>query len=466
MRRLVVCCVSLLAACAALGQSPGDFAFRLPVRAEGEHAFLRLEIPDAVYEGIVRADLGDLRLFNGDGEIVPYAFVPRATPVATASPRRTLAIFPLTVDTTLPDAADLSIKLRRDASGTTVDVRSRDGAPVAGPRVVGYLVDAGEGDKPLVGLRLDLREAGQVNARVRVDASDDLDRWRTIVASAPLLSLEWNGRRLTRDRVEFSPQRGRYLRLSWLTPSPPALQAVQGDVGDVVVEPPRRTRRAAGSVDPADANAYLFDLGATVPIDRVTLALLQVNTVAPIAWQGRVRVDEPWRALGNSVMYRLRQDQGEAVNDDFAISAVALRYFRARVDPNAGGVGREAPTLVASWVPQEIVFAARGQPPFELAYGSRRIAPAAMPIPTLVPGYMIGKPLPGNIGVASPSPAPSAANAAALREPLDVKRLALWGSLVLAALLLGYMALRLAQQMRSAEAPTNAPPAKPEEPAS
>ena len=71
MRRLVVCCVSLLAACAAFAQSPGDFAFRLPVRAEGEHAFLRLEIPDAVYEGIVRADLGDLRLFNGDGEIVP-----------------------------------------------------------------------------------------------------------------------------------------------------------------------------------------------------------------------------------------------------------------------------------------------------------------------------------------------------------------------------------------------------------
>jgi uncharacterized protein DUF3999 len=162
----------------------------------------------------------------------------------------------------------------------------------------------------------------------------------------------------------------------------------------------------------------------------------------------------------------LRQDQGEAVNDDYAIPANAARHFRARVDPNAGGVGREAPTLVASWVPQEIVFAARGQPPFELAYGSRRVGPAALPIPTLVPGYAIGKPLPGNVGVATPSPAPSAANAAALREPLDVKRFALWGSLVLAALLLGYMALRLAQQMRSAEVPADTQSPKPNEPGS
>jgi hypothetical protein len=36
-----------------------------------------------------------------------------------------------------------------------------------------------------------------------------------------------------------------------------------------------------------------------------------------------------------------------------------------------------------------------------------------------------------------------------LRAPLDVKRFVLWGSLVAAALLLGYMALRLARQMRT-----------------
>ena len=93
---------------------------------------------------------------------------------------------------------------------------------MVGSRVVGYLIDAAPDDKPLVALLLSLPGTGNVNARFRVDASDDLDRWRTIVADAPLLALEYNGRRLTRDRIEFSPQSARYLRLTWLTPSPPS----------------------------------------------------------------------------------------------------------------------------------------------------------------------------------------------------------------------------------------------------
>ena len=33
-----------------------------------------------VYTGAVRSDLGDMRVFNGDGAVVPFAFVPRAAP--------------------------------------------------------------------------------------------------------------------------------------------------------------------------------------------------------------------------------------------------------------------------------------------------------------------------------------------------------------------------------------------------
>ena len=66
-----------------------------------------------------------------------------------------------------------------------------------------------------------------------------------------------------------------------------------------------------------------------------------------------------------------------------------------------------------------------------------------------VPGYVPGKPLPDNVGTAALSATPSAINRSALREPLDVKRWLLWGTLVVASLLLGYMALRLSRQMRA-----------------
>jgi uncharacterized protein DUF3999 len=434
----------------ASGQTLGDFASRQPLATAGDKAFYRIELPDAVYDGATRPDLGDLRVFNGDGALVPFAFLPRARAVSTQTPRRPLALFPLTVDTTRPDAADLAIKLRRDAAGTTVDIRARDGTPVAGARVTGYLIDTGSpDDPPLVALVLALPQAGNVNARVRIDASDDLDRWRTVVTDAPLVSLEYDGRRLTRDRVEFPPLRARYLRLTWLTPGAPELAAAVGDVGDRLVEPPRRVRKAAGAPDGDAPGTFAFDLGAALPVDRITLELPEVNTVAPVAWEARTAAQDPWHGVGASTVYRLRQDIGEVVSSELAIAPMPLRFFRARIDPRAGGVGATPPALLAGWYPQEIVFAARGSGPYELAYGSRRVTSGALPLATLVPGYAAGKPLPDTVGVATISTSPSTANLAALREPLDAKRWLLWGSLVLASLFLAYMALRLAQQMRT-----------------
>jgi hypothetical protein len=434
------------AASTAGAQAPADFAQRQPLATAAAKAFQRIELPDSVYDGAGRPDLGDLRVFNADGGLVPYAFMPRPAPVAFGAPRRPLAFFPLTVDTTRPEAGDLSINVRRDAAGTTVDVRSRDGTPVSGTRVVGYLVDAGADAAPLVALVLPLPAGATVNARLRIDASDDLGRWRTVVADAPLLSLEFNGRRLTRDRIELPPLQARYLRITWLAAAGPELTAVEGAVGDRIVERPRRVRKAPGT---ADGEAFVFDLGAALPVDRLTLELPEVNTVTPIVWEARVNVQDKWRYVGAAVAYRLRGDAGESVDAGYALAATTIRYVRARLDPKAGGVGATPPTLAAAWYPQEIVFAARGNDPFELAYGSRTAAPVALSMATLVPGYVPGKPLPDNVGTAALSATPSAINRSALRDPLDVKRWLLWGTLVAASLLLGYMALRLSRQMRA-----------------
>ena len=88
------------------------------------------------------------------------------------------------------------------------------------------------GAAPYDGLSFEVpvRSEGDVNARMRVDASDDLASWRTVVASAPLLSLTYNGRRLVREKIEFDPLRKRYLRLTWVTPGAPALTDEHGAV--------------------------------------------------------------------------------------------------------------------------------------------------------------------------------------------------------------------------------------------
>ena len=50
-----------------------DFAYGLRVEAAGTGPIWELTLPEAVYRGVTRADLGDLRVFNAAGVVVPHA---------------------------------------------------------------------------------------------------------------------------------------------------------------------------------------------------------------------------------------------------------------------------------------------------------------------------------------------------------------------------------------------------------
>jgi len=50
-------------------------------------------------------------------------------------------------------------------------------------------------------------------------------------------------------------------------------------------------------------------------------------------------------------------------------------------------LGAGEPKLLLGWIPNEIVWVARGESPFTLTYGRRDAKPSAYPIESLVPGY-------------------------------------------------------------------------------
>ena len=76
-------------------EQPQDFAFGLPVEVDGSEALYEVEIPASVYQGTTRADLGDLRVFNGDGEPVPFALEPRQPQRAQTPQPVAVQYFPL-----------------------------------------------------------------------------------------------------------------------------------------------------------------------------------------------------------------------------------------------------------------------------------------------------------------------------------------------------------------------------------
>jgi Protein of unknown function (DUF3999) len=377
-------------ATAGAAEKPKDFAFGIPLTVDAESAFYRAALPAAFYTGSGRADQGDLRVFNGDDAAVPYARLDSPVAMREKKPAAALAIFPLRVDQEGGDLSGLSLAIHRSATGNmSVNLTTKEGQPVPAQRLAGYLVDASDVREPISAVVLAWTpKAGGMNTRIRVETSDELNQWRTLVGDAPLLDLEYEGRHLLRDRVELRQAPAKYLRISWPSAQPPLqLDAVRAEFSDRVLDSPRQWTEALGSAVADRENEYQFDLGGALPVDRVAIELPELNSVVPALLAARAAPGDPWRPVASLVSYRLRQDAGEVSAPPIAVAPATYRYWQLRVDPKSGGLGRGQPRMRAGWMPQEIVFAARGTGPFLIAYGNATAASSALPVATLVPGY-------------------------------------------------------------------------------
>jgi hypothetical protein len=475
MNKLVAACLMFAAVAALAAERPADFAYGIPLEADGKEALYEVTLPVSAYRGIVRADLADVRVFNGAGEVVPHAWRPRRTAGTEAAKPVALTLFPLKAEEGASVDA-ISIRVRRDAGGgSSIDVTSTGARKGSAKRTVGYLVDLTKLDSALHAIELGWqRPPDGFAAKLRVDASDDLGSWRTLVSAAPLVDLEVAGQRLQQKRVELPQQKVKYLRLSWV---PQGTAAVLPELASASGEPVDKTTEAARewflaeSAKGEKAGEYLFDLRGHQPIDRVRLHLPDPNTVVQVELLARDKSEQPWRTITRGVAYRLRRDGSELTNADLPVGVTTHRYWLLRVDQRGGGVGSGAPKLEAGWVPHTLVFAARGEPPFQLAYGSREAKPGGYAIETLIPGYRdasgpriraakAGAQQTINVSSARALEQQQLGGEARLKEAIDWKRWSLWGSLVLGVLVLGAMAWRLMRQLdagKSASPPADAP---------
>lgn len=451
--------ITLPAALAA--QSPQQFERTFVLGLDGAEGLYEVELPPAAYEGAVRPDLGDLRVFNGAGEVVPHAFRPRVTDTTEKRPATpvSLALFPIHGDAER-GVTDSGFRLERSGDRIVVELRSHSPQPVAERKLIGYVADAAAIGRPLRALAFALpAEAGEVLGRVRIEASDDLAHWTT-VRDAQVVRLVSAGQRLEQLRVKFPALRTKYLRVSWPGRRQPIELAgitVESGESAVRVEASRSWRQVAGVALGDRPGEYEFDLGGQFPVDRVRLALPQQNTVVPVELLARSRPGEAWRPVGGGVAYRLHRDGIELTSPDLAVATVTDRHWLLRVDQRGGGLGGGQPLLNAGWVPQRVVFVARGNGPFQLAVGSRDAKPAGYALAALVPGYKSDAELVvRRAEIVGPVAARAAQPAArpAVRWPVEGewKRWVLWGSLVLGVALLGALAVGLARQMARSRA--------------
>ncbi|THF66568.1 DUF3999 domain-containing protein [Pseudothauera nasutitermitis] len=440
---------------AAPAERPDDYAYAAPILTSAQAPYQRIELPEAVYRGLTHADLADLRVFNADGEVVPHAVEPRALTHSTPGAPLEVPLFAL--GTAADAGRALNLRIETNEAGAVVSLGPELGR-ARGPAGA-WLVDASQFGQRFQALELELGEPSrQFSGRMRVEASNDLAQWRTLVASAPLVQLQTDEHALQRLRIDWPATQARYLRLTW-SGAPPAgvrervFARVRLEPAPAARDVPRdwlaldrpALREAGGRQE------YLFTVPRALPADRLRIGLPQPNSVVEVELFGRAHADAPWRSLGRHSIYRLAEGGGEKRNPDLAVSPGA--ELMLRTDARGGGVGAGQPEVEVGWVAHHLVFAARGTAPFTLAWGRFRATGGAYPIHTLVPGYgrQDAQALP--IAEATLGAPAEAGGAGRLAEPLDARRWMLWAVLVLAVGLLGLMAWKLSRMVDAGPPP-------------
>ena len=174
---LLAAVMGILAVSAAADQS--EYARGRVLDTDDASFVQRIQVPDDVYEWVVRRDLGDLRVFNRDQEEIPYN-VRRSARVDEYSAWQSLPFFPLPQDSG-DGKADPRLRVEVSESGAIIDLQTGSGS---GGTARAFLVDASGLDRSPTEIRLGLSGQGDIVSRLTIETSEDLNSWQTQIGRA------------------------------------------------------------------------------------------------------------------------------------------------------------------------------------------------------------------------------------------------------------------------------------------
>jgi len=454
---------------------PSDFAFGMPLTLDKNGAVYRLTIPQDVYETVVRNDLGDLRVFNGANAVVPHVLRRPEAQTNLSEVSDTLPIFPF-YDTGSSENPDgFSVRIEKDKYGAIINVDSDVDGGDAEKRCSGYLINLGDKVIRIDALDLSWPEASEdfVTA-ASVEYSEDLTHWKTLVPRATIVKMAFGGHEINRHRIELgpnnmfiSPRRGirpkgmstdvpmvsGYLRLRWESGGEAVdvteIKAVRR-VGEKV-EMERIWTPVRGVYDGRNSESnravYEYDSAARFPANKVRLGFAEKNTLVNASIFSRTDDDAPWRYRQGGIFYNLEIDESSLVQDTISVGPVSDRFWRVEIFDVASADSGSIPVLELGWTPYELLFVARGEGPFVLAYGSARLGEEAPSgnFPALLSNLM-KEDTDGLLKTAAPGEKIELGGAGQLvpePPPLPWKKWLLWGMLVIGVVIIAWMAISL-----------------------
>lgn len=385
MKTLIALLLFAHAMAQAAAPAPDEFAWRATVEAPAGASLVRVEVPGAAMARLQGADAQDVRVFNAAGEALPFAWSsappPARPPEVRTAPFAALPLYTVAAGSARPKGA-VQVRIG-EGSSQSVWVRLDGSAERDAQRLSSVLFATQQEKKPWSALDVQGTLPANTPVRMAVSTSTDLANWTPAPVRGRLFRFE-GASAPGNLRLEFeAPLRleGRYLRLDWGAQEGIALTAVTGVVAPAAA-PPRRVTVPLTGWREAAPDAMELETGFASPLAALGLSAARDNTLVPVRVLGRNDAGQPWRTLGQGVVYRLQQEGQFAESPPLELHGASVRFLRiASTDGTPLAPARLNAT--AQFPARQLVFVATGTPPFTLAAGRTRTDPAALPLQSI-----------------------------------------------------------------------------------
>ena len=439
----------------SLSLTQNDFAYTADLRTTSGTPFFELEIPELVYKNITRNDLGDMRVLNGAGQVVPHGLRNIEPEVVSHVSEEEVPYFPLYLKQG-DSNGDLHLNIKRNASGDVLDIKSSRSVAQAGENISGYLVDLREWDKPVDTIKLSWKKTGNKSfiRKLKVSTSEDLSNWKVITADKSLVNLLYQSHQLIEDSIKLSSGRIKYLRIIF-TDDKPGLEITRVDVINTRSSQQHKKNWLNADVHineatDAIAGEFLFQHPLKSSLSELRVKLPENNTVVNVKVLSRGSKDKPWLYRGAKLLYRLSVDGVNIQQDEISLKASRDVFWKLVINQQGGGIGEGLPIIELAWIPQQLVFVARGEPPYKLVWGSARVPAVTQCAKQILIGVnqenknsMLGSAYWLEETVRSVN----LLSLTAADKPLNWRQWLLWAVLIFAAITLIWMAVRLMSKM-------------------
>lgn len=371
--RVLVGCLLLLASLAYAAEEPDmqDFAQANPIETDGSSAIYRVELPAEVYETVARYDLGDVRVFNQDGERVPFAIQRQEQKKILKTAWFDLPVFPLRGNVEKL-AADQSLDLSLAEDGKILELHYRGNGAKLNQDQNQYLLDLSGISQPVDALEVIISHSNEEGylKKVKLESSNDLNYWSPLVDGATITELSYGTHSLKQNQINLPERDIKYIRFSWLDDHEGLrISNIRALLKTAHHENHYRWSSVTATRAEDNENIYQFDLGGYFPVEQINVTLPDDNTLIDAIVRSRHDQDEKWRTQYAGLFYRLNLKGTHLEGEPISVRLSRHRYWQLEVK-SSDSIGTAMPELHFAWQPNYLYFLARGKGPYLLAYGN------------------------------------------------------------------------------------------------